>query len=113
MWRTTRLQTVADLNQYIAYYESKSYIDVCLIGTLTDLTELQLTKFAKDGRLFGYWTTFDPPTNPAFQMISKHDLHKRTQILSEFNQNQIIFMQAHECSEKLLYQKSPFRKIDK
>jgi hypothetical protein len=39
MMRTTRLQTVADLNQYIAYYESKAFIDVCLIGALTDLTE--------------------------------------------------------------------------
>jgi hypothetical protein len=33
--------------------------------------------------------------------------------LGEYNQNQIIFIQAHECSEKLLYQKSPFRRIDK
>ena len=65
---------------------------MCLIGALTDLTELQLQKLALDGRLFGYWASFDPPVNNRFKAVDKADLKKRVQVLSDHNRDQIIFI---------------------
>lgn len=113
MMRTTRMNSIADLTQNIAYYTSESHIDLCLIGSLADLTEVQLEKLAQDGRLFGYWATFDNPVNNKINGLDKAELSKRIQILSSRNKNQIVFLNAHECGDRHLYQKSPFRRKDK
>jgi hypothetical protein len=66
-----------------------------------------------DGRLFGFWASLDPPLNNRSGMITKEQLMHKIKIMSEFNKNQICFLQAHECGDRHLYQKSPYRRKEK
>jgi len=81
------MNSIADVTQNVAYYASEAHVDLCLLGSLSELTEKELSKLAKDGRLFGFWASIDPPVNSNVPCISKHDLARKIQILSDKNKN--------------------------